>query len=65
VSPSLSYDGKKIASACLPKQEKFPKEADKKYQEAIIELIPREVTCIEKRGGKKDGEKKPSKFQYL
>ena len=39
--------------ACPTKKNSL-KKLTKKYQEAIIELIPREVTCIEKRGGKKD-----------
>ncbi|XP_047327944.1 clathrin light chain 2-like [Impatiens glandulifera] len=44
----------------LSNQEKFHKEADKQYWKAIAEIIPYEVANIEKRGRKKDEEKKPS-----
>ncbi|MCD7459941.1 hypothetical protein HAX54_042356 [Datura stramonium] len=44
----------------LTNQEKFHKEADKQYWKAIAELIPKEVPSIEKKGRKKDQEKKPS-----
>ncbi|CAN4078968.1 unnamed protein product [Withania somnifera] len=43
----------------LSNQEKFHKEADKQYWKAIAELIPKEVPSIEKKGRKKDQEKKP------
>lgn len=44
----------------LTSQEKFHKEADKQYWKAIAELIPKEVPSIEKKGRKKDQEKKPT-----
>lgn len=44
----------------ITNQEKFHKEADKQYWKAIADLVPNEVPNIEKKGRKKDQEKKPS-----
>ncbi|KAJ3678639.1 hypothetical protein LUZ60_002442 [Juncus effusus] len=42
----------------LANQEKFHKEADKQYWKAISDLIPHEIVSIEKKGRKKDQDKK-------
>ncbi|KAM2016793.1 hypothetical protein TB2_046934 [Malus domestica] len=44
----------------LANQEKFHKEANEHYWNAIAKLILREVPNIEKKRGKKDPDKKPS-----
>ncbi|GAB4827582.1 hypothetical protein Ancab_034464 [Ancistrocladus abbreviatus] len=44
----------------LVNHEKFHKEADKNYWKSIAELIPSEVPVLEKKGGKKNEQKKPS-----
>ncbi|XP_031128852.1 clathrin light chain 1-like isoform X2 [Ipomoea triloba] len=53
-------NNKEKEKSYLANQEKFHKEADKQYWKAIAELIPNEVPNIEKKGRKKDQEKKPS-----
>ncbi|XP_058082626.1 clathrin light chain 2-like [Magnolia sinica] len=44
----------------LANQKKFHEEADKQYWKAIAELIPNELPTIEKKGRKKDQDKRPS-----
>ncbi|GAB2231424.1 hypothetical protein Droror1_Dr00010430 [Drosera rotundifolia] len=55
-SKTNNRDKEKVYVAC---QEKFHKEADKRYWKAISDLIPHEVPNIEKRRGKEQ-EKAPS-----
>lgn len=50
----------KFEQSFITSQEKFHKEAGKQSWKAIAELVPNEVANIEKKGKKKDQDKKPS-----